>query len=38
VEANLDQIYSEAQRELQEAGADARLIQALSVKYLGRQG
>jgi phenylalanyl-tRNA synthetase alpha chain len=38
VEPNLDQIYSEALRELQEAGADVQAIQALNVKYLGRKG
>ncbi len=38
VEPKLDQIYSEARRELQAAGTDAPSIQALNVKYLGRKG
>jgi phenylalanyl-tRNA synthetase alpha chain len=38
VEPNLDQIHSQARRELEEAGTDVQAIQALQVKYLGRKG
>jgi phenylalanyl-tRNA synthetase alpha chain len=38
VGANPDQIYAEACRELQAAGKDADLVQAVSVRYLGRKG
>jgi phenylalanyl-tRNA synthetase alpha chain len=38
VEPNLDQIHSQARRELGAAGADSQTIKALQVKYLGRKG
>ncbi len=38
MEPNLDQIHSQARRELEAAGADLQAIQALQVKYLGRKG
>jgi phenylalanyl-tRNA synthetase alpha chain len=38
VELNLDQVYSEARRELETAAGDSQKIQALQVHYLGRKG
>jgi phenylalanyl-tRNA synthetase alpha chain len=38
VELNLDQVYSEARRELEAAAGDPQKIQALHVHYLGRKG
>jgi phenylalanyl-tRNA synthetase alpha chain len=38
VELELDQVYSEACRELEAAAGDPRQIQALQVHYLGRKG
>jgi phenylalanyl-tRNA synthetase alpha chain len=38
VERDLDQLYSQAQRELEAAGRDSQRIQALHVHYLGRKG
>ena len=38
MEPNLDQIHSQARRELGAAGADSQAIKALQVKYLGRKG
>jgi len=35
---NLDQVYSDARRELETAAGDLRKIQALHVQYLGRKG
>jgi phenylalanyl-tRNA synthetase alpha chain len=35
---NLDQIQSQARRDLQDAGTDSQAIRALQVKYLGRKG
>ncbi len=38
MELNLDQVYSEARRELETAAGDSQKIQALQVHYLGRKG
>jgi phenylalanyl-tRNA synthetase alpha chain len=38
VELNLDQVYSEARRELEAAVGDSEKIQALQLRYLGRKG
>jgi phenylalanyl-tRNA synthetase alpha chain len=38
VELNLDQVYSEARRELETAAGDPQKIQVLQVHYLGRKG
>jgi phenylalanyl-tRNA synthetase alpha chain len=38
VELNLDQVYSEARRELEAAAGDSQKIQALHVHFLGRKG
>lgn len=38
VDSHLQQIYSEAQQELHQAGAEVKKIQDLQVKYLGRKG
>lgn len=38
MELNLDQVYSEARRELEAAAGDPHKIQALNVQYLGRKG
>ena len=38
MELNLDQVYSEARRELEAAAGDPQKIQALNVQYLGRKG
>jgi phenylalanyl-tRNA synthetase alpha chain len=38
VELELDQVYSEACRELEAAAGDPHQIQALQVRYLGRKG
>ena len=38
MELNLDQVYSEARRELEAASGDSQKIQALQVHYLGRKG
>jgi phenylalanyl-tRNA synthetase alpha chain len=38
VDSHLQQIYSEAQQELDQAGAEVKKIQDLQVKYLGRKG
>jgi len=38
VEHQLDQIDSEARRELEDSAGDSQKLQALSVKYLGRKG
>lgn len=38
MELNLDQVYSEARRELETAAGDSQKIQALNVHYLGRKG
>lgn len=35
---NLDQVYSDARRELETAAGDLQKIQALNVRYLGRKG
>ena len=38
MEHRLDQIESEAWRELEDSAGDSQKLQALSVKYLGRKG
>jgi phenylalanyl-tRNA synthetase alpha chain len=38
VELNLEQVYSDARREMEAAAGDSQKIQALQVHYLGRKG